>query len=98
MRIRAEGLDINFVVYRIYPSGNFNRNLKQEVQAMDKNLGVTTRRIMKFKSLRLDEFSKEEHVDLLVGPNSTFQSYNLEESLTQVYLHGVAEFKVKNMG
>lgn len=63
-----------------------SRNLKQEVQAMDKNLGVTTRGI------------KEEHVDLLVSSNSTFQSYNLEESLTKVYLNGVAEFRIKNMG
>lgn len=65
---------------------------------MDKNLGVTTRGIMKFKSLRLDEISKEEHVDVLVSPNSTFQSYSLEENLTKVYLSGVAGFRVKNMG
>lgn len=57
-------------------------NLKGEVQAMDEKLGIISG-IMKFKSIRLDEISKGEHVNLLIIPSSTLQPYRLEESLTK---------------
>lgn len=46
-----------------------SRNPKEEVQAI-KNLGVISG-IIKLKSMRLDEISKDEHIDLPISPGST---------------------------
>lgn len=43
-----------------------SRNPKEEVQAI-KNLGVISG-IIKLKSMRLDEISKDEHIDLPISP------------------------------
>lgn len=53
---------------------------------------------MKFKSMRLNEMSKEERIDLPISPRSILQPYNLRKVKQRVYLSGVAEFRVKNNG
>lgn len=73
MRIRVGGLGhVKLVVKSRFQVETSSSTPKGEVQALDKNLGVI-RGITKFKSMRLDEISKGEHIHLSVSPSSTLQ-------------------------
>lgn len=53
-----------------------SKNSSEEVQAMDKNLGVISG-IMKFKSMRPNEMNKGELGELPISPRSKLQPYTL---------------------